>query len=166
MGVVASFRAWFRCGGVRQQAVWEWADGMTRFDNVALSSLDRVETDVGGDAIKPRPERNGTPEGLPALPGASQSLLDRVFGLMHRAQHPIAVDEQLAPVLGRLLSEGLGRIQQHSVIVRRIVQSEQAHRRADGAPLKDQRKDHDAVCDHRHGRLHPWLAAGCQGEGN
>ena len=45
-------------------------------------------------------------EGLAPPPGAQERLLDQVLGLLERAQHPVAVELQLAPVAGGERLEG------------------------------------------------------------
>src|ERR1700687_5837657 len=92
------------------------ADYKARFVKVALVQLDRVEADVGVDAIEPGSERNRAPEGLPTLPCPSERFLDGVLGLVDRAQHPVAVDEQLAPIVAGLVSGWLGRFKGPSAI--------------------------------------------------
>ena len=64
----------------------------------ALAPLDGVEADVGGDAIQPGPHRGATLVPLGRPPRPQQRLLHGVLGLVHRAQHPIAVTGQLRPV--------------------------------------------------------------------
>ena len=59
-----------------------------------------LETRVGGDPEQPGPHRAAPLEAVPAAPRANQSLLQRVLGVVRRAQHPVAVCEQLTTVSG------------------------------------------------------------------
>src|SRR5205807_72840 len=52
---------------------------------------------------------------LPPLPGPREGLLDGILSLVERAQHPIAMDQQLTSILDQVAPEGLSRIQQHLV---------------------------------------------------
>ena len=68
---------------------------------------DRVHADVGRDAVEPSAERLSR-EPLAAAPCPEERLLDRVLRLVERAEHPVAVDVQLAPMaLGELGEPGL-----------------------------------------------------------
>jgi hypothetical protein len=113
VGVVARFRSRFRGGHTQQQMVRTRANDMLRLGTVALTDLDRIQADVGGDAIEPGSKRNRAPEGMPPLPRASQGVLHGVLSLVDRAQHPVAVDEELVLMAGHLVPESLGRIQEH-----------------------------------------------------
>ena len=57
-----------------------------------------VDGAVGGDPVKPRPDRCELIELLEPAPRREQGLLDQVFGVLGRADDPIAVQLQLAPV--------------------------------------------------------------------
>src|SRR5262249_24970163 len=76
---------------------------------------DHIETCVRCDAIQPRAKRSISFEALSVLPRAGERLLHGIFGIVERAQHAIAVDQQLAPVLfcegveGGLVSRPNGR---------------------------------------------------------
>jgi len=61
------------------------------------SSFQRAEAGVGGDAVQPGAQRGPlrvVPVGRP--PGPQQRLLDQVLGLVERAEHPVAVRQQVA----------------------------------------------------------------------
>ena len=55
---------------------------------------------VGGDPEQPGPHRAPTLEPRPALPGADQGLLQRVLGVVRGAEHPVAMSQQLAAMVG------------------------------------------------------------------
>src|SRR5205085_1015830 len=56
------------------------------------------QTDVGGDRVQPRPGRGGlTQTGRPS-PGPEHGLLERIVGVVHRAEHPVAVRVELGSV--------------------------------------------------------------------
>jgi len=59
--------------------------------------LDRPQAGVGGDAVQPGPQRRAALEPVPRPPGAQQGLLQHVLGVVHRAEHPVAVREQFWP---------------------------------------------------------------------
>src|SRR5581483_8948088 len=61
----------------------------------AFATAHHVETDVGGDAVQPRPQRRPTLEAVESTPGADEHVLDGVFGVEGRGQHSIAVRAQL-----------------------------------------------------------------------
>ena len=50
--------------------------------------------DVGGDPVQPRPQRPRAIEAREPPPAAQQDLLQRVFGVLQRTQHPVAVRVQ------------------------------------------------------------------------
>ncbi len=64
----------------------------------AVSAAEFGEADVGRDAIKPGPQRGAPVEPLQRLPGADDGFLNRVIGVRHRAEHPVAVPGQGRPV--------------------------------------------------------------------
>jgi hypothetical protein len=53
-----------------------------------------------------RAQRAATLEAGQAAPGTEQRLLERVLGILHRAEHPVAVGVQLIPVAGHQPLEG------------------------------------------------------------
>ena len=68
-----------------------------------LGRAARVEAPVGGDAVEPGAERRAPLEPVEAPPGGQQRVLQRVLGVLERAEHPVAVHLQLAAVrLGQL----------------------------------------------------------------
>ena len=60
--------------------------------------LDVVEARVGGDPVQPRPQPLLALERLAAAPRPQQRLLHQVLGFVEGAEHPVAVDVQLAAV--------------------------------------------------------------------
>src|SRR6266568_1495156 len=71
----------------------------------------------------PRPEGDGPPERVAALPDPRERLLERGLGLVEGAHHPVAMDEQTAPMLGEVVAKRLGR-GNHQVVptCRRLLQ--------------------------------------------
>jgi hypothetical protein len=97
------------CRGSAQQLVRVRADAEALLAApAALAAFDRIEAGVRRDAVEPGPERNIALKGGPPSPGVGQGVLDRVFRVVDRTQHPVAVDEQLAPVRVHQLAERLG----------------------------------------------------------
>ena len=63
----------------------------------ALARLEGVQAGVGGDPVEPRPHRRaGRVVPLERPPGPGQGLLQHILRVVHRAEHPVAEDEQLA----------------------------------------------------------------------
>jgi hypothetical protein len=60
------------------------------------AQLDRAEARVRRDPVEPCAQRSSTFEPVQATPGAQQRLLKRVLGIVHRAEHPVAVRVELA----------------------------------------------------------------------
>jgi len=58
----------------------------------------RVQTDVGGDPLEPRPEGPRPIEGVEPAPSSQQRVLERIFRVGTGAQHPVAVPEERALV--------------------------------------------------------------------
>ena len=58
----------------------------------------RVEARVRRDPVQPRAEQRAAVERLAAAPRAQERLLHEVLGLVERAEHPVAVDVELAAV--------------------------------------------------------------------
>jgi len=85
---------------------------------------DSVETDVGRDPIQPRPESAPAVEpGQPSL-RPEHGVLEHVFGVVERAEHPVAVGMELRSVRGdeapkRLLIAAASRSQQFRLLDRR-----------------------------------------------
>ena len=61
-------------------------------------ALGLLEARVGRDRVQPRAQRAALLEAGEPAPGAQQRLLDGVLGVVHRAEHAVAVRVQLAPV--------------------------------------------------------------------
>ena len=61
-------------------------------------AVDRVERGVGGDPVEPGAQRAAALELGEPPPGADQRLLERILGVLHRAQHPVAVGVELGAV--------------------------------------------------------------------
>ena len=57
---------------------------------------DRVEAGVGGDPVEPGAQGAAALEPRQAAPGPQERLLERVLGIVHRSQHPVAVRVKLA----------------------------------------------------------------------
>src|SRR5215213_9806402 len=70
----------------------------TTGSRAALAAAHHVEADVRRDAVEPRSERGAPLEAVVAAPRADQRLLHRVLGLERRAEHAVAVADELAPV--------------------------------------------------------------------
>ena len=64
----------------------------------ALRTPAHVDAHVGGDPVEPRLHTGATLESLGALPRPDHRLLDGVFGLGTRPEHPVAVCGELAPI--------------------------------------------------------------------
>ena len=58
----------------------------------------RIERAVGGDAVKPGPNRRAPLEPLKTAPRGEQGLLEQVLGVLRRSDDPIHVYLELAPV--------------------------------------------------------------------
>src|ERR1700677_3981672 len=59
--------------------------------------LQRVEAGVGSDPVQPGAHRGPGLELAVATPGTQVRLLHQVLGVMHRAEHAIAVRQQFPP---------------------------------------------------------------------
>ena len=77
------------------------ATGASATGEPPVGAPDRVEADVRGDPVEPRPEGRRAVEGLAGAPRPQEGLLDGVLGLLERAEHPVRVHVQLAPVAAR-----------------------------------------------------------------
>lgn len=62
------------------------------------SRPEHVEGAVGGDRVEPRANRGSLLEAGEPTPGREQRLLERVLGVLDRAEDPIAVGMQARPV--------------------------------------------------------------------
>ena len=62
------------------------------------AAAQRVEADVGGDAVEPGPQRGAALETVERLPGPYERLLHGVVGVEGRAEHAVAVAGQLTAV--------------------------------------------------------------------
>ena len=85
---------------------------------------DDVEADVGRDPIQPRAERAPAVEAGQAPPRPEHGVLENVFGVVERAEHPVAVGMELRSVRGdeapkRLLIAAASRSQQFRLLDRR-----------------------------------------------
>ncbi len=59
---------------------------------------ERIQAQIGGDAVQPGTVRSRARECRAFLPCPQQCLLHEVFGVVERAQHPIAMHEQFTPI--------------------------------------------------------------------
>src|SRR5207237_2530940 len=62
------------------------------------SARDRGEADVRGDGVKPGGELRARLVAVGAFPRAQHRLLERVVGVVERAEHPVAVEVERPPV--------------------------------------------------------------------
>src|SRR5216683_4505969 len=67
-------------------------------DRPRASARDRGETDVRGDCVQPRAELRARRVAFGALPRAQHRFLNRVVGVVERAEHPVAVEVERPPV--------------------------------------------------------------------
>jgi hypothetical protein len=63
-----------------------------------VAPFDDAQTDVGCDAVQPAGQGRARLVAGQATPRSEHRLLKCVVGIMHRAEHPIAVDVERAPV--------------------------------------------------------------------
>ena len=63
----------------------------------AARLLERGQAGVGGDPVEPGAYRRPALERAVGTPGAQVGLLDQVLGVVHRAEHAVAVRQQLPP---------------------------------------------------------------------
>jgi hypothetical protein len=59
---------------------------------------DRMQAGVGCDLVQPRAERPAAIEPAQPASGAQQGVLERVVGVVHRAEHPVAMRVQFGPI--------------------------------------------------------------------
>src|SRR5262249_12857548 len=62
------------------------------------AALDQPQAAVGGNPVEPRAKRTAALEPRQAAPGAQQRVLECVLGVVHRAEHAVAVGIQLGAV--------------------------------------------------------------------
>src|SRR5688572_20880574 len=74
-----------------------------RGDHPAAAVLQCVQADPGRDPVEPRLDRRPLLEVREASPRPQVRLLDGVLRVMQRAEHPVAVCDQLTPVLRELV---------------------------------------------------------------
>src|SRR5205814_3896331 len=80
-------------------------------------AADNVQAGVGRDLVQPRAQRAPSLEPRKRAPGPEQRFLQRVLGVVHGAEHPVAMRVKLALVLLHepakgVLAAGLGGGQQ------------------------------------------------------
>jgi hypothetical protein len=63
----------------------------------AAAALDRGQARVGRDPVQPGAHRRAALEPVERAPRPQIRLLNQILGLLGRAQHPVAVSQQLAP---------------------------------------------------------------------
>jgi hypothetical protein len=84
-------------------------------------ALDQVEAGVRGDRVEPGAKRASALEASQPAPGTQHRLLERVLGVVDRAEHPVAVGVQLAvvgldqPAVGVLVAFA-GRLEQLALL--------------------------------------------------
>ena len=77
----------------------------------AAAVAQRVQAPVGRDPVQPGAQRRAVLEAVKPAPGRQQRLLDHVLGVLHRAENPVAVQLQLAPV-------GVGELAERLLVAR------------------------------------------------
>ena len=78
-----------------------------RGQHPAGAVLQRAQARGGGDPVQPGPQRGPLLERRVAAPAAQIRLLDEILGVVHRAEHAVAMRNQLAAKRRRLLDEVL-----------------------------------------------------------
>ena len=79
----------------RRQWIVRVGRGAESIGSIRLGpSLDRLQAGVSGDPVEPGLERAAALESGQGPPGVQQRLLERVLGVLQRAEHPIAVSVQ------------------------------------------------------------------------
>src|SRR6266516_2330986 len=71
---------------------------LTQLGGPRTPSRDRGEADVRGDCVQPGAELRARLVAVGAFPGAQHRLLERVVGVVERAEHPVAVEVERAAV--------------------------------------------------------------------
>src|ERR1700730_852255 len=64
----------------------------------AAPALQRGQAGAGGDPVEPGPQGRPLLEPVVGAPGTQVGLLHQILGIVHRAEHPVTMREQLAPV--------------------------------------------------------------------
>ena len=64
-----------------------------------LLALEHVEAHVGRDSVEPGAHGGAALETVAISPGPHEGVLHRILGIERRAEHPVAVSGQLAPML-------------------------------------------------------------------
>jgi hypothetical protein len=100
-----------RAGGARRLVGAVVGTGQARGQHPPPARLQRVQADVGGDPVEPRPDRRAALEAGVGAPRPQVGLLHRVLGVVRGAEHPVAVRHQLP-------AEPLG-LSREPVLVRR-----------------------------------------------
>ena len=89
-------------------AIWEPRRGQRATGSLAgpaeaggqrtpAAALQRGQAGVRRDLVEPGPHRRPALEPAVGSPRPQVRLLDEVLGVVHRAEHPVAVRQQLAP---------------------------------------------------------------------
>jgi len=79
------------------------------------TARNRVNADVGRDPVQPGAHRASTAEARIRPPGPKQRLLERVVGVIRRAEHPVAVRVQVgAASLHELVERGALHARRHA----------------------------------------------------
>jgi hypothetical protein len=73
----------------------------------ASAGAERVQGAVRRDPVQPGAQGGAALEAVESTPGGQQRLLHRVLGVLQRAEHPVAVELQLAAVPDDQLPEGV-----------------------------------------------------------
>ena len=93
------------------------AGGLGRLDHrghlarSAGAGAQRVQAAVGRDAVEPGAQRGSPLEAVESAPGSQERLLQQVLGVLQRADDPVAVHLQLAPV-------GVGELAKRVLVAR------------------------------------------------
>src|SRR6266487_2704814 len=69
-----------------------------RLGRPRASACDRGEADVRGDGVQPGAELRPWLVAVGALPRAQHRLLERIVGVVERAEHPVTVEMERPPV--------------------------------------------------------------------
>jgi hypothetical protein len=72
-----------------------------------------IEAAIGGDSVQPGAQRVPVLVALKCAPGRQQCLLERVLGVLHRAEDPVAVQLQL-----QLATVGVGELAKRLLVPR------------------------------------------------
>jgi hypothetical protein len=76
-------------GGHRQARIRRRRDLIR--EHATRLAVERLETRVRRDPVKPRPKRGATLEAAALTPGAQQRFLHQIFRILERTEHPVAV---------------------------------------------------------------------------